>query len=238
MRHLRILGLMLLAAMAFGSYAAAMASAEEPGILPLLGAKSTTVELHLEEAKEPKLKTGAGEIKCGKLDLTVAKATGSHITLFNEVDLMFLECELIKGESKLKCRSEDSKGAKDNEGVILVLADFHFVDLLNGASLVPGVEVIILDVNTKAVGIVKIKCGIGNIEVKGVVKGLVLVASLTTDVKEFKVDFPTALPCDTNDTLCKSLESPFESNIGGKFEAATQEVTVPVKSNAELLFDD
>jgi hypothetical protein len=215
-----------------------MASAEEPGLLPELGAKSSTVELKTSEGANPKLTTAAGTFTCGKLDPTTAKAEGAHINLFLDVDLMYLECQSVKGESKLKCRSETLKGEKDPEGTVLLLVDLHLVDLLNGTSLVPGVELIILDQNTLEIGNDKIKCGIGNFEIKGVDKGLIKVATLTADVKAAEIEFPTSLPCDTNDTLCKSLESPFEASFAGKFEKATETVKVPVTTNVEVLFDD
>jgi hypothetical protein len=236
-----MLGLMLLGALAFGSYAAAMASAEEPGLLPELGAKSSTVELHFLEAKNPKIATAAGEIKCASVDLVKAAATGSHIDLFNEVDVMFLGCEQLKGESKLKCRSENLKAEKDPEGTILVLADYHLVDLLNSTFLAPGIVLIILDPNTKSLGSVKVKCGVGNIELKGALKGLLLVAGLTLDVKLFTIDYPTSFKCDTNDTLCLKYEEKgleFLANIGGTFEPATTTMQLEVHTNVEVLSDD
>jgi hypothetical protein len=237
MRYLRMLGLMLLAALTLGAFAAATASAEEPGILPVLGAKSEKVELKAAEGKTPKLATPAGTITCTKLAPTTANAEGAHINLYKDVTLDFESCVETKGESKLECRSENSKGEKDALGTILVLADFHLVDLLNKTALEPGIEVILLNASLEGAEL-KIKCGIGNVLVKGVVKGLIKVATLTADVKAATLEFPTSLPCDTNDTLCKSLESTFLANFAGTFENATQTVTVPITTNTEVLFDD
>jgi hypothetical protein len=236
MRHLRMLGLMLLAALSLGSFAAATASATEPGLLPLEKA-----EVKVTSAKstgKAVLTSPAGEIQCESLDETKATAAAAtHITLFNEVLLNFLGCK--KG-GELNCRSENLKAEKDALGTILVLADFHIVNLLNGTTLEPGLAVILLDQNTKEVGTVKILCGTGIVEVKGVVKGKAKVASLSADIESGTFVFASPEPkCDTSDTLCETLaKEPFLAKFAKVFETATQTVEVPFTVSPMVLVDD
>ena len=236
MRHLRMLGLMLLAALALGAYAAAMASAEA-GLLTLSG-KSEEFKISSSEGKTPLLKSGENEIACTKLAPTTASASGAHVNLFNEVTLDFEGCKEVKSE--LNCRSETLKAEKDPIGTILVLADFHMVELENASkALEAGLAVILLDSNTKKLGVVKIKCGIGNIEVKGTVKGVISGASKTEDITKGSFVFGGSNKCDTSDSLCKTLEAePFLANFSNAgYEAATETVTTPFTSNIMGLLD-
>jgi hypothetical protein len=235
MRHLRMLGLMLLAALSLGSLAAATASATEPGLLPLV---KSAVEIKSKvSAGEAVLKTAGNSIKCTSLEPTTATAAAAeHITLFTEVVLTFKGCK----SGELNCRSETKKAEKDAIGTILVLSDFHIVALLNGTALESGIMVILLDQNTKEVGIVKIVCGTGIDEVKGTVKGKVKVANLNEDVESGTFVFPGEPEpvCDTSDTLCEKLKEPFLAKFSKVFETATQKVETPFTSSTMFLVDD
>jgi hypothetical protein len=240
MRHLRILSLMLLAALALGSFAAATASATEPGLLPLAKA---TVEVKAQKSTGKAILKGVGgdEITCTSLDETIAKAgEATHVTLFNEVTLTFLGCKQKTGTAELNCRSETLKAEKDAIETILVLADFHIVNLLNGTTLEPGLAVILLDQSSKEVGTVKIVCGTGIFEVKGVVKGKSKVASLSADIESGTFIFASPEPkCDTSDELCENLaKEPFLAKLLKVFEPAILTVETPFKVAPMVLVDD
>ena len=234
MRHLRMLGLMLLAALALGAYAAAMASAEA-GLLTLSG-KSETIEVKGGEGKEPVFKAGSNEYRCTKLKALTTSATGAHVNLFKEVPLAFEGCKLA---GEVSCRSETLKAEKDPLGTILMLGDFHVVELESATKVLEaGLAVILLDPNTKEVGVVKIKCGTGNIELKGTIKGVISGASKNEDVATGSFVFGGSNKCATTDTLCKTLEaSPFLINLSGTYEPVTLTVTVPFTTNIMALVD-
>jgi hypothetical protein len=235
MRHLRMLGLMLLAALTLGVFAAATASATEPGLLPL---EKEVVEVKSATSTGGVILTaGANELVCSSLDATTAKATAAtHITLFNEVILTFLGCK----EGTLGCRTENLKAEKDALETILILADLHIVNLLNGTILEPGLAVIILDPNTKEVGTVKLICGLAIVELKGVIKGKLKVGSLSADIEAGTFVFSAPEPkCDTSDELCQKLakEPPLEK-FAKVFETVTLSAEVPFTFSPMVLVDD
>jgi hypothetical protein len=237
MRHLRMLGLMLIAALSLGAFAVATASATEPGVLPLEKAEvKVTFEKSvgktvLEDAAATK------KIECTSLDETKGAAgAATHVTLFNEVVLVFLECK----QGALNCRSENLKAEKDAIGTILVLADFQIINVLNKSALEPGFAIILLDQNTKAIGTVTVLCGTSIIEVKGVVKGHVKTTSLSADIEAGKYLFGSPeSKCDTSDVLCETLvKDPFLVKFEKVFGAAVLVAEVPFKVSPMVLFDD
>jgi hypothetical protein len=236
MRHLRMLGLMLLAAVSLGSFAASTASASEPGALPLEAAAVTVTSE--KSTGSVVFKAGTNSIACTSLDETTATAaSATHVRLFNEVVLTYLGCK----EGELNCRSETLKAEKDAPGTVLVLADLHLVALLNGTTLEPGVAVIRLDQNTKEIGTVKVVCGTAIVEIKGVLKGKSKVASLSADIESGTYVFPgePEPKCDTSDELCEQLaKEPFLAKFSKVFETATLKVEVPFKVSPMVLVDD
>ncbi len=234
MRQLRILGLTLIAVFSLAGLAAATASATEPGVLTLeaipLAAPITVTGLGTTVSvfTVPKV----GEIKCEEVHIEkgeLGEKGQTHINL-GKATLNFLKCEQEKAKVKTSCHSETAKGEKDLAGLILVAVDIHLVDLLVETKLEPGIAVILLEPAGTPFGTIKIVCGVGIVEVRGVVNGLVLVSSLTEDITTGSFHFlPGADKCDESDALCLKYEkdNPFEGKFAKVFEPATEEALVP-----------
>jgi hypothetical protein len=247
MRQIRLLGLMLLAVFMLGSLAAATACAatvdeEHPGWLTLaaLKEKDQIKAAVTSAAWELKVAGEAVGLRCTGVEvlkLEFGAIGDTHITLsLIDADLHFKGCK--KGE--LGCRSEDLKAVKDPVETILVLVDAHLVALLKGTTLVPGVMLIILDQNTLELGTVLIKCGTGNVLVKGALRGEVTTgASLTEEVKEFTLVQNNAATCDTSDALCVKFEKelPPLANFKGTFEKLEVKGENKLTLNEKVLVD-
>ncbi len=213
MRQLRLLMLFFSAALALGGLAAATASATEPGFLTLeakpLAAPITLTGLGKEVTV---FSSAAGTFRCQEVHIEKAElgaAGQTHINL-GKATLNFLKCKL--GE-KIGCRTENTKGEKDPAETILEAVDFHLVDLLVETKLEPGIAIILLEPAGTPFGTIKLVCGISIIELRGVLRGLVLVSSLTADITSGSLHFlPGADKCDTSDALCLKYEkeNPFE----------------------------
>ena len=226
MRSIRLLGLAMLSVFAFGVVDAASASAAEgpAGLLFLKGAEE--VATISGSAGETQLKDAltARVIKCLKTGVLESKSgLGRHIDLFEEVDLHFSGCK----EGKLGCIT-----AGDGKEIILVLVDAHFVALLEGTKLVPGIALLVLNAKLENLPLL-ITCGVGPIEVKGAVYGkLTLGADVGGgDIEAATLTFPNSLPCDSSDTVCKTIltNEPFLSNFAGKFGGAEEKATATLK---------
>jgi len=224
MRSIRLLGLALLSVFAFGAVVAASASAAEgpAGLLFLKGADE--VAMIEGTAGVTKLKAAGKLIECKATTILLNESElTKHVTKFKDVDLHFSGCK----EGKLACNTEG-----DLKEVILVLVDAHFVSLLKGTELVPGIALLVLNPKLEDLAIT-IKCGVGNILVKGAVFGsLKLGADVGGgDIEAATLTFPNTLPCDTTDTLCKELLEKFQflANFTGTFEAAEQTATAALK---------
>jgi hypothetical protein len=231
MRLLRLLGLTLLAAFALGAMAAATASATEPGLLPLGGEFKVPVGMTGKTEVTSELKSGGQTIACTALTLEngeLGKGESKHITLGTGL-LKFTKCTL-KG---LACQSLNAAGAKDPEGTILAPVDFHFINVLKESTLEPGIAVIILEN-------IKFECGGLRIEVRGVVKGLIIDASLTADILDGTLHFIAAgETCDTSDTICEQLaKKPYEALTKKEFAKAEQIAELPITLSEMALLDD
>jgi hypothetical protein len=243
MRQLRTLGLMLMAIFVLGAFAASVASAadEEPGILPLSTefAKPLTVKV-TNEARPTKLSTkeGGATIECQKVQINedeLGKGELKHILLGVGL-LWFKECKF----AGTQCNTPG-----DAEGVILVLVDFHFINVLKEKELEPGLGILILE-KAGTIGSVKIECAAGTtiLEVKGFATGLLLETnSLKGDTTTATADFFKAgEKCDTSDTLCEKLvkEFPFLAKLKKAFEKAEEETEkpVPIELSEMALVDD
>jgi len=226
MRSIGLLGLALLSVFTFGVVVAASASAAEgpAGLLFLKGVEdvatiSGTAGIStLTEIKSKKT------IQCQKTEILSSKSEkATHITLWKDTDLHNIGCK----EGKLSCNTEG-----DPKDVILVLGDTHTVSLLEGSVLRPGIGIILLNSKLEDLSF-PIKCGVGVIEVKGVVFGsLKLGADVGGgDIEAATLEFPNTLPCDSSDTLCKELleKKPFLSNFTGAFGASEEKATAALK---------
>ncbi len=245
MRQLRLLMLFFSAAFALGGLAAATASATEPGFLTLGGvALAEPIQLTGLGKEVITFSSAAGiSIKCAEVHIEkgeLGEKGQTHINL-GKATLNFLKCEQDREKVKTSCRSENTKGEKDPAGTILVAVDFHLVDLLVETKLEPGIAIILLEPAGTAFGTIKVVCGVGIVELRGVAKGLVIVSSLTEDVTTGSLHFlPGADKCDTSDALCLKYETehPFEIKFRKIFEAESMEALIPFTLSQMVLVDD
>jgi hypothetical protein len=226
MKRLQTILLALMAILSLGAVVASAASAVEPGLLPLSGETFPAAGVPFTSTSGKGTLTTAAkkEIVCNTDDDkgTLGGKTGetAHIIL-GTVNILFSGCK-AEGSG---CRSEEA-GKKDPAETILVglpeagkEADIHFVALLNGTKLVPGLLVILLEN-------VVINCGGLKLEVKGTATGEITGYTEGTDVTSFTANFiAKPLPCDESDKLCKEqLGKGLRAEVG-KGEEEAQEVT-------------
>jgi hypothetical protein len=240
MKRLQTILLAMMAILSLGAVVASAASAaEKPGLLPLPKTTFPAAGVPFTSTSgEGKLNTAANKPITCSADTdegTIGGKTGEteHITL-GTVVVTFTGCK----QEGLQCRSEQA-GKKDPAGTILVglpgePADIHFVALLNGTKLVPGILVILLKT-------VVINCGGFITEVKGTATGEVTNVTAGTDFEKFTANFiAKPLPCDETDTLCKEqLGKGLRAELG-KGEEAAEEVTEDKNTPTEkemFLFD-
>jgi len=238
MTRVRLFGIAFAALFVFGAIAAATASAAEPPGLLFLpgGAPPVTMKGTGEEATE--IETPSGTLKCtaneSVEELTKAEAEetkqNGHVQLIKNVRITLTGCK----SGKVACSSENIKGEKAaKETVLAIDIDIHFVSLLNGVELKPGLIAILLRLKEEAKELdLTINCGGAKVLLLGV-----FVAEITADkgnplegdVTKFLVlnhNRSELIPCDKEDLLCKKLrgEFGFEESLGasftGKYEAA------------------
>src|ERR1700704_197341 len=128
MRRAKLLGLALIAIVAFGVVIAATASAEE---------KEPAGLLYLPKEEGPVLIKGEGKeafvlsdgllkvlLKCAamKFEAEVGKGEGAHSAL-GTLTIEFKGCALVIGEKKLACTSENQLGEKDAKETVLLVKE-------------------------------------------------------------------------------------------------------------------
>jgi hypothetical protein len=234
MKHLKPLGVALIAISALALAASATASATERGWLLTLAGQSAPVTVTGTSGAGTFTSPG-GAITCEKNtdSATLGKSGETHVTLGTGTTT-FTGCK----EGALKCLSETSAGEKDPSGTILLTEAVHLVNLLKGTELEPGLVILI---GNQAGAVLKLKCGTGLVELKGAIFGLFLVTNLTTELEAGTADFVKAGEnCDTSDTVCKEIKEkePFLANFSGTFEGATLETTETLKITPMVLIDD
>jgi hypothetical protein len=234
MKHLKALGLALMAIFALALAASATASATERGWLVTLAGQSAPVKV-TGTSGAGTLTSPGGTITCEKNtdSAELGKAGETHVALGTGTTT-FTGCK----EGALKCFSETSAGEKDPSGTILLSGAVHLVNLLKGTELEPGLVVLIGNV---AGGVIKLKCGTGIVEIKGAAFSLFLVTSLTADVESGTADFiKEGETCDTSDTVCKEIKEkePLLANFSGTFEKATEETTATLTISPMVVVDD
>jgi hypothetical protein len=200
MKRLQIILLALMGVLSVGAVMAGAALAvEKPGLLPLSGETFPAAGVPFTGTSgRGTLTTAAGK----KIECTAGTAKGTlggkegetaHIVLGTSTGTT-TGC---KNEA-VGCRSEKA-GVKDAAETILGSGDLHFVALLNGTKLVPGVLGILLEP-------VIINCGGLKIEIKGTSTGEITGYTEGTDVTSLVAKtVAKPLPCDSGDTLCKEL---------------------------------
>jgi hypothetical protein len=228
MKHLRLLGIALLAIFALGAVAAATASALEPGLL------------YLEKGKGPfkfsvtggggHLAAGASTVKCTKITGTGESKEEKHVIL-GLGTLDFTGCKIEKAKVTSACNSEG-----DAKETILVPIDWHLINVLEKEKLEPGIAVLPLPLEG-----FHFVCAAGTVLVlvRGWFDGLILTTNLTTDIETAEVHFFLGGEiCD--DVLCKELleKEPPEANITGTFEKATLEQLATITWSPDMLVDD
>lgn len=216
MRHIKLLGIALLAICAVSGTFVSVASAVEAGIL-FLGTETAPVTLAVANtpaATTLTLLPSKATVECTELaaEGTVGEAPQTHATL-GSLRITYKGCK----SSGLNCSSVNTKGEKDAAGTVLVVAedtDLHMVALLNGQTeLLGGILVGFLELEKKldltiVCGGVKVKVlGATFLEVKG--KNLIVEETGAVEV------LPTHLSCDTSDKLCKEVLAAWGTTIGG-----------------------
>jgi hypothetical protein len=205
MKRLQIILLALMGVLSVGAVVVGPAMAVEPGLLPLSGNTFPAEGVKFTGTTGlGTLTTATGKkVVCtaGKAEGTLGGKTGetTHIILGTSTSTT-TGCK----EEAVGCRSEAS-GKKDPAETVLVglpegtKADIHFVALLNGAKLVPGVLGILLEN-------VVINCGGLKIEIKGTSTGEITGYTEGTDVTNLTIQSGVkSLSCDESDKLCKEL---------------------------------
>jgi hypothetical protein len=203
MKRLQIILLALMGVLSVGAVMAGAALAVEPGLLPLSGETFPAEGVPFTGTSgKGTLTTAAGK----KIECTADTEKGTLGGKTGETARIILGTAVItftgcKNEG-IGCRSEAS-GVKDPAETILVgpsiSLDIHFVALLNGTKLVPGVLKILL------ISIV-INCGGLKIEIKGTATGEITGYTEGADVTSLVANsVAKPLPCDSSDTLCKEL---------------------------------
>jgi hypothetical protein len=232
MKQLRLMGLALMAVFALGVVVVASASAAEAGLLYLTGEKgAVTFE---GTGGEGTLTSTAGTITCTATSTTATSTqTEKHVTS-GTATIGFTGCKETKETTKVACNTEG-----DAKEAILLPANFTLFNALNSGKteLEPGIGVTLTST-------LKIKCGaVSIVEVKGTALGLITGASLTADITEAKLHFINAgETCDSEDTFCKEhtqgTAGELLANFSGKFEKATEQTDVGIKTNKMVLIDD
>jgi hypothetical protein len=214
MRHIKLLGLALLAVCAFGAALASAASAINPGILFLTGETAPVTVKVANTALETSLTLlpSGKKITCTEFSAegSIGKASETHSNL-GELGVDYKGCE----SEKLKCASQNAAGEKDASGTILLAAkntDLHLVALLNGSALAPGILVGLLEEGTTDLNFV---CGLVKFKVLGAIFFEVQGTNLETEEHNSVKLEPTTKTCDTADELCKTELAKWGVTVGG-----------------------
>jgi hypothetical protein len=213
MRHIKLLGLALLAVCAFGAALASAASAINPGIL-FLGTETAPTTVNVANGAlvtSLTLLPGGRKIKCTEFSAagSIGKASETHSNL-GELGVDYKGCE----SEGLKCASQNAAGEKDASGTILLQAkntDLHLVALLNGSALVPGLLVGLLEEGTTDLNFV---CGLVKFKVLGAIFFEVQGTNLETEEHNSVKLEPTTKTCDTADELCKTELAKWGVKVG------------------------
>jgi hypothetical protein len=238
MRHLKRLGLALMAVFAFGVVVAATAWAEEKepvGILYLSGEEGPVsfkgTSIPKTELKQLGVKNTVS-ITAEKVSFEgeLGKGEGKHATL-GSLAVTYTGVKL----GKIACSSETQLGTKDAKEVVLLKkenTDIHTVSLETAeGKLVPGLLVGLLeeekhDLTLNCGGVKVLVLGATFLEVKGAVA--------TGDVNEIAV-LPILGKCDKNDELCKQLLEKWGVKADLKHGEVIETVLCPLGSFIEKL---
>jgi hypothetical protein len=243
MKHLRLLGLTVLAVFAFASVAAATAFAEEPVVLVLPGETIGGTELTGTSGEGTLETVGKKTIKCTKSKNTDTLEGEGADTAKDKAIIDFEECK----EGSANCRSENEKAEKDPIGTILIRTSTLSASFEKEGKLVPGIVFTLL--SEPKGGNQIFNCGTLKDEVKGSVgcvvsPGLTEIAAggtitITCSQKEGK---QTNLgTCIGNAVTCEELtKHPLEGALGGKatFEKSGENIVATDKGPKMLFFDD
>jgi hypothetical protein len=213
MKHIRMLGLMMLALFAFGAVVASTAAAEEKEPAGLLFLEKEGPPVKIEGTggvSSFQTLPGGTSFSCSaNTFIATAGVKGeTHVTL-GTVTITFTSCKFA---GTIACSSETEAGVKDAKEIVLITADLHFVSLETSAGkLVPGLFVMLLKDVT-------LNCGGTKILLLGIAIAEVEKASATADVTEVGLNFvaiPKLLACDKNDKLCKEEKEKFACAASG-----------------------
>jgi hypothetical protein len=219
MRRLRVLGSTTIAILAVAGLFAATASALEVGLLALAPLKAGLPFKSTSGAGTFSLPSGAKfECQKDKDDGTLGEPGQGDLSL-GIILIDFEGCKESKGKTSVNCSTENAKGEKDAAGIILVIGDFHAIDVLKEGKLEAGAAIILTET-------LLINCSIMKAEMKGDVLGLLLAPS-SSDVTMFVLDYLAGSEeCDPEDKTCsKYKEEKLLTNLAGSFEATTFETT-------------
>jgi hypothetical protein len=216
MRHIKLLGLALLAVCAFGAALASAASAINPGVLFLTGetAPTTVTVANTPLVTSLTLLPSGKQFTCTEFAAagSIGKASETHSNL-GELGVDYKGCR----SEQIKCTSQNAAGEKDASGTILLLAkntDLHLVALETAAkALVPGILVGFLEEGGTDLTIV---CGLVKLRVLGAIFFEVQGTNLETEEHNSVKLEPTSKTCDSADTLCKEELAKWGVSVGGK----------------------
>jgi hypothetical protein len=239
MHRFKLMGLALLAVLAFASVAAATASAEAPLVLVLPG----------EKAAELEYKGTGGEATLSDINgktiiATKVKAAATFTAVAGkeadaELGKATLDFEGAKKE-KVACRSENAKAEKDPVETILVVTGLITENEETTGKALQGALVNLLTET------LLINCGGVKEEVKGSVPCLVTPV-LTEVAVGGTVEIKCAQEkgkqltgkCLESKAACEDLtKNPFLANLGGGFVEAGEGVTVAGTFNKMVTLDD
>jgi hypothetical protein len=233
MQRLRLLGIALMIILALTALAATTASAETPEILP---APTTTTPLLFTSSGGgaatliPTKEEEKTIFKCKKIrsDGDFTSADSGTITIDLE------EC---------KANVTNCSTSGDAAGVILMdKADINLVDYKVGAELLPGVVIEPLEGGKS---ILKFKCGILGVEVKGSMLGKVSGVKNNVKTKTAKLEYKRTkgeqelTKCELLKAFCAGKEFKLEQSFGAAgFELAGEEAeyNVTFAKEAEIHF--
>jgi hypothetical protein len=241
MRHVKLLGIALLAIFALGVVAAASASATEPSGILYLPKQEGPVEVTGEGGLGTLTTIGLLKVKieCEKTKFSgeIGKGEGTHSTL-GTLTVDYTKCKLGANQ----CQSENIAGEKDPEGTILQVAedtDVHLAALLNTSNeLEPGILIGLLELvkETK-----KLDLTLNCAGVKALILGVALLLvkplaghSFSEDVEEVEI-LPTNLPCDKEDKLCATEQEKWQATAL-LFNATTKKDELMVCENGLAAF--
>jgi hypothetical protein len=215
MRHIKLLGLALLAVSAFGAALASAASAINPGVLFLTGETAPTAisVANTMVTTEFRVLPSNKTITCTELSAagSIGGGTEAHSNL-GTLGVTYKGCGIEKGA--VKCASQTTAGVKDVSGTVLLQAantDLHLVALLNGSALASGILVGLLEESGTDLTIV---CGLVKFRFLGAIFFEVKGKNLETEETKSVELEPTSKTCATADELCKTELTKWGVKVG------------------------